>query len=97
MLQIPTTVVHKSFFFNLVGLGDECFNLNCPEYSECVKDACNVERCRCELGYANSPDNKRCWKRKLSIYFILNRSSEQKIKKERIKRFTNGWMTIYTH
>lgn len=25
-------------------------------------DACKVERCRCVLGYTNSPDEKSCWK-----------------------------------
>ncbi|XP_053399289.1 mucin-5B-like isoform X2 [Mercenaria mercenaria] len=44
------------------GIGDKCHNRKCQVHSECVMDACDVERCRCELGYANSADGKSCWK-----------------------------------
>lgn len=47
-----------------VGPGDKCEHTTCATNSECVIDACNMARCRCRLGYADSPDATRCWKRK---------------------------------
>ncbi|KAL4230213.1 hypothetical protein ACF0H5_010598 [Mactra antiquata] len=66
----PTTPVVKSTTLTVgppsnnstVGLGEPCQQKACPENSECVLDACNEARCQCALGYANSPDEKTCWK-----------------------------------
>ena len=54
-----------------VHIGGKCGT--CPDNSECEQDSCNVYRCRCKLGYANSPDRTQCWKRKYAwTNFLFN-------------------------